>query len=248
VHLAEAVFSRVSEIQATLGDALASSTTLEHAAQTWLDAVYEPLAEAVVLARVFVILPRSELPSLEAEHADRVAGAAGHKLDGRSPVMTLLATRGQEREWNERLRSRLHLALPLASSAFVEGSPMIASLLDDMGVRLTSVSWGPRLVSTAREVPDHPTLYVADAVTSIDSSGRYKIPARDFVFSHDVKTVFGVGGSLGGGTLFAMVLFARQHVSRAVAEQLVPLAADFRAGTQSVVARAQPGRRAFFAP
>jgi hypothetical protein len=126
VHLAEAVFSRVSEIQATLGDALASSTSLEHAAQRWLDAVYEPLAEAVVLARVFVILPRSALPALEAEHADRVAGAAGHKLDGRSPVMTLLATRGHEPEWNERRRSRVHLASARCSRRCCSVSSMTA--------------------------------------------------------------------------------------------------------------------------
>lgn len=246
VHLAEAVFAGVAGIQAALGDALASPSSLESASRAWLDAVYEPLAEALVLARVFAILPRSALPAPEGEHADRVAGAAGQALDGRAPVLTLLATRGTRPEWNDRRRSQLHLALPLVSSALVEASPMIASLLDDMGVRLTSVSWGPRLVSTATEVAEHPTLYVADALTSTDSRGRLKIPAREFVAAHDVKTVFGVGGSLGGGTLFAMVLFARQHVTRAVAEQLVPLArmfSDFRDATRSMVTR-----QAFFEP
>jgi len=235
VHLAAAVFSGVSGIQAALGDALASPRTLEGASRTWLDAVYEPLSEALVLARVFAILPRHALPVAEGEHADRVAGAAGHTIDGRAPVLTLLATRGTMPEWNERRRSHEHIALPLVSSALGEASPMIATLLDEMGVRVTSVSWGPRLVSTAREVPDHPTLYVADALTSTDTRGRLKIPSREFVSAHDVKTVFGVAGSLGAGTLFAMVLFARQHVTRACAEQLVPLAADFRAASFSLV-------------
>jgi hypothetical protein len=236
------MFTGVSGIRVALDEALVSPKSLEEASRAWLDAVYEPLAQALVLARVFAILPRSALPPPEAEHADRVAGAAGHALDGRSPVMTLLATRGTRPEWNERLLSQLHLALPLTSSAVVEASPMVASLLDDMGVRLTSVSWGPRLVSSAREVPEHPTFYVPDAVTSTDTRGRLKIPARAFVVAHDVKTVFGVAGSLGGGTMFAMVLFARQHVTRAVAEQLVPLAAFFR--ERAVVLAA---RGAFFA-
>lgn len=246
VHLAAAVYSGVSAIQAVLGESLAKSTSIEGAARIWLDAVYEPLAEALVLARVFAILPRSALPPFEAEHADRVAGAAGHALDARSPVLSLLATRGARPEWNERLRSQVHLALPLASSALLEASPMIASLLDDMGVRLTTVSWGPRLVSTAREVPEHPTFYVADALTTTDPRGRFKIPARDFVFAHDVKSVFGVGGTLGGGTLFAMVLFARQHVTRAVAEQLAPLAAEFRSATLPIAGAGQGKSRSFF--
>jgi len=236
VHLAAAVFSGRPGIQAALGDALASPRSLEGAARAFLDVVYEPLAEALVLARVFAILPRSALPPPEAAHADRVAAGAGEVLDARSPVLTLLATRGTQPQWNERLRSQVHLALPLVSSTLVEASPMIASLLDEIGVRLTSVL-GPRLVSTAREVPEHPTLYVADARTSTDARGRHRIPARDFVAAHDVKTVFGVAGSLGGGTLFAMLLFARQHVSRAVAEELVPVAADFRDATLSVVTR-----------
>jgi hypothetical protein len=237
VHLAAAVFSGVPGIKAALGDSLAKSTSLENAARAWLDAVYEPLAKALVLARVFAILPRASLPEAEGERADRVAHAAGHRLDTRSPVLTLVATRGMHSEWNERRQSHGHLALPLVSSALVEASPMIASLLDDMGVRLTSVSWGPRLVSSSREVPAHPTFYVPDARTTMDARGRFKIPAREFVVTHDVKTVFGVGGSLGAGTLYAMVLFARQHVTRAVAEQLVPLAEDFRSAAVSVAAK-----------
>jgi hypothetical protein len=239
VHLAAAVYSRVSGIQAALGDVLSSPRSFEAASRAWLDAVYEPLAQALVLARVFAILPRFALPAREGEHADRVATSAGQTLDDRAPVLTLLATRGAESEWNERFDSRSHLALPLASSAVVEASPMIASLLDDMGVRLTSAASRPRLVNAARQVPIHPTFYVADARTTTDARGRFKIPAREFVASNEVRTVLGVGGSLGCGTLFAMVLFARQHVTRAVAEQLVPLAADFRAATLGVTARSE---------
>lgn len=228
VHLAAAVYSGVPRIQRSLREELSSVSSLESAARAWVSAIYEPLADALVLARVFAILPLAALPPYEAELAERMARASGSRLDPRAPVLTLLATRGAREDWNHRHRSKGHLALPLASAHAADSSPMVASLLDDLGVRLTSVSWGPRLVSVAREMPEHPTFYVADARTTTDARGHLKIPARSFVRDHDVKTVFGVGGSA-GGTIFAMVLFARQHVTRAVAEELVPLAAEFRA-------------------
>jgi hypothetical protein len=218
-------------IEAGVHERLAASNSapksLEGAARVLVSCVYDAFSDAIVLARLFAILPRSVLPHEEGEHADRFARAAGQVFDARSPVLTLLATRGARPEWNDRRRSRGHLAVPLAPSARAPSSSMVTSLLDELGVRLTSVSWGPRLVSAAREVPEHPTYYVPDAVTTTDARGRFKIPARAFVVEHEVKTVFGVGGSL-SGTLFVMVLFARQHVTRAVPEQLVPLAAEFR--------------------
>jgi hypothetical protein len=79
------------------------------------------------------------------------------------------------------------------------------------------------------------TFYVFDARTSVDARGRLTIPAREFVREHDVRTVLGVGGTVRGGMLFTMILFARQHVTRSVADRLVPVAADFASLVQDAV-------------
>ena len=55
------------------------------------------------------------------------------------PCLALLATAGDEPDWNDRDRSRGHRAIPLASERMVEELPMIAQLIRQLGLDVGSV-------------------------------------------------------------------------------------------------------------
>jgi hypothetical protein len=119
---------------------------------------------------------------------------------------------------------------------------MIASLLRDLGAELGPSNSGTATLARRGEGA-FGTFYVFDAATTVDPAGRRTIPATSFVAKHDVRTVFGVGGALAPGSFFAMILFSRQHVTRSVADYLVPLASEFARLTKVAV-----DRRRLFAP
>jgi GAF domain-containing protein len=191
------------------------ATTLESGARVMTEMVYDALGDALLLARTFAALRLSDLPSEERAFALARAEKSGEKLAEDSTVLTLLASRGTERTWNERRASKDHLALPFGSAAqLASAPPMIASLMRA-----------------------ERTFYVFDASTSTDDRGRYTISSRVFVREHDVRTVLGAGTRFGDGTLVAMILFARQHVTRRVAEELEPVVDELVALTARAVAQ-----------
>jgi hypothetical protein len=219
--------------QALQGGIRPEQVTLESAARIWTDVVYTSLGSAVVLARVFAVVSAGALPSAERAYARARAAQAGHTLAEDSQVLALMATRGTRPAWNERHRSLDHRAVPLASPDYVASVPMIASLLGDLGAELRPQPEGKATWVCGTGTIG--TFYVFDARTSVDARGRLTIPSREFVHEHDVRTVLGVGGTVRGGTLFAMILFARQHVTRSVAVRLVPVATDFASLVQDAV-------------
>jgi hypothetical protein len=229
MHLASADGGFVAALRSALQRRIApAAPTLESAMAQCIDVVHASLASAVVLARGFAVVPYDRLPAAEREVAAERAAKAGHILAHDAPVVVLLATRGEKPRWNDRHASRDHLAVPLASPASVESIPMIASLLRQLGAEVRPAPDGSaQLVWQGAGAIKLGTFYVFDARTRLDARGQLIIPERSFVQEHDVRTVLGVGGTLPGGTLFAIILFARQHVTRSVAELLVPMAEDF---------------------
>jgi hypothetical protein len=57
-------------------------------------------------------------------------------LTGTTPVLSLVGTQGQEADWNDNRKSKQHRGVPLISAEFVDGIPMIARLLRELGVPL----------------------------------------------------------------------------------------------------------------
>jgi len=223
VHLASAE-GAVRRLERTLGQQITPALTLEGAARILANNVYVALEGAVVLTRVFGVLDYGSLPSAERAYAQRIVH---EPIAPDTRVLTLLASRGSVAAWNERKRSSAHLAIPLVSPEFVQTSPMVASLLRELHAH--------------HDRSGHPfasirTFYVFDARTSTDAQGRHTIPDQDFVREHDVRTVLGVGGTL-GATTFALILFARQHVTHAAADQFVPLASEFASLASGAVSR-----------
>ena len=57
--------------------------------------------------------------------------------------LTLLASTGDEPEWRDRHRSRGHQAIPLPSADIVEQAPMVAQLINQLGVPLPQLCKDP---------------------------------------------------------------------------------------------------------
>src|SRR5262245_45797725 len=176
------------------------ATSLEEAAQALAKALYVQFAESAILARVYLTVPFATLPPPTQAFVQALPGAAA-ALTGTTPVLSLVGTQGQKADWNDRRKSKQHGAIPLIPAEFVDGIPMIARLLRELGVPLDWIDThdARRLVTTIGSTVG--LFHVEDAVRAVDEWGRKVISAVDFVFAYDVKSVFGAGGAYSCGQL-----------------------------------------------
>jgi hypothetical protein len=214
-------FSRLRLADAVqIGQALrrtnAAAASQSDAAQRVVELLYDSLRDpstgepACALVRCFQTHPYADLP----EYAQQ---AARHLMGPDEPsdnlrCLALLATRGIEPAWNHPETSVGHFAIPLPDTAMVEGAPMIAQLLAQMGLEARHiVKPGEGLLLTT----PHPGFNVFHVETA---PGSAHIPAQQtFVEPYGIRSVVGMGGLLPSGELFAVILFARVTVSRDVA-------------------------------
>lgn len=221
----------LSVLTAELEQRLQGTTTLESAAQGFVDVLADRFP-TIVLARVYATMPLYRLPPREQAFARRVSSRASDE----TLTLTLLGTRGAAPEWNDRRSSQGHVAIPLVDQRFVAEVPMVAALLRALGVDL---AWFdvPRDVMARRLVGGfNGVFHVPDARTATDEAGRNVIPAQDFVAQHGVKSVFGVGGSWLNGWMAAAIVFCRESVSQSDATAFAPLASAFKLATMHHVA------------
>ena len=228
----------IAQLWTTVEPHVKLATSLEEAAQVLATALYTHFAESAILARVYVTVPFAALPPPTQAFVQALPGAAA-ALTGTTPVLSLVGTQGQKVDWNDRRKSKQHAAIPLISAEFVDGIPMIARLLRELGVPLDWIDShdARRLVSTIGSTGG--LFYVEDAVRAMDDRGRKVIPAVDFVFAYDVKSVFGTGGAYSGGQMLVIVVFCRDPVARVTAQMFLPLVDLFKGKTGSLVASAK---------
>jgi hypothetical protein len=235
MKLEQATGATITELWTTVEPRIQRASSLEEAAQALAAALYIHFAESVVLARVYITVPFSALPPRTRSFVQALPGAAA-ALTETTPVLSLVGTQGQKAEWNDRQKSRQHGATPLISAEFVDGVPMIAQLLRELGVPLDWIDShdARRLLTSIGHTAG--LFFVEDAVRAMDDRGRKVIPAVDFVFAYDVKSVFGTGGAYCDGQMLVIVVFCRDRVERATAELLLPLVGLFEGKTASLVA------------
>src|SRR5215468_7420948 len=234
----EATGASIVQLWRTVEPRVESATCLEDAAQALATALYAQFAESAILARVYVTVPFAALPPPTRAFVQAMPGAAA-ALTGTTPVLSLVGTQGQKADWNDRRKSKQHGAIPLISAEFVDGIPMIARLLRELGVPLDWIDSHDtrRLVTTIGSTVG--LFYVEDALRAVDDRGRKVIPAVDFVFAYDVKSVFGTGGVYSGGQMLVVVIFCRDPVARSTAQMFLPLVDLFKGKTGSLVAAAK---------
>jgi len=164
-----------------------------------------------VLVRFFKTHAFSELePDLQ-QWAEGVLGRPAESPEMK--CMTLLATAGEEEPWNSRHASRRHRAIPLPSEKAVSQIPMMAQLIHQFGLPLSTViEPQPEMLADLGQ-RSYNVFHVSEA------SGSPHIPDQEsFVAPYGIRSVLAFGGMLPLGDLFAVVLFSRAHISRQTAD------------------------------
>ncbi len=183
---------------------------------------------ACALVRFYKTHPFGQLDAGLQAFAQGILGKAPDSPDMK--CLTMLATAGENPDWNSRANSNGHKAIPLASAEFVSQIPMIAQLISQFGIEMGSVLSPDPSVIGDLERRSYNTFYIADAV------GSPYIPAQDeFVVPYGVKSVLGFGGVLSSGELFVVVLFSKVSIPRETADAFRDLAASAKEAVQLFV-------------
>lgn len=235
--LAQTTMADVRAVRESLEARLDRATSLQRASEVFLDVFMERFGGSTVLARVYGTLPLGALPEPDRQFCRDIAAQWGQNGPSDDAVtLSLLASRGRRPDWNDRTRSRGHLALPLTSRRAVEGAPMIASLMAQIGVELSwfdmpHEGFARKLVGGFNGV-----FFVPDAAVTTDAQGRHVIPAQDFVREQGVRTVFGLGGAyLHGRHTISAIFFTTELFDSAVVNQFATLASTFKGLTSRLV-------------
>jgi hypothetical protein len=211
----------------TLGE---GATHRQAAAERVVSFVYENFRRGdtdepgCVLVRCFQTCPYARLPLEYQFAADGLLDLSPSNRGMR--CLALLATRGSKLVWNDVATSIHHQCIPLPSVEVLNRAPMIARLLEQLGVPLESVVAPP-------DSPD----FVLDQtpggfnVFHVECAlGSPAIPAQDdFVAPYNVQSVVGMGGVLPDGELFVVLLFTRVPILHETADLLRSLAPSVRA-------------------
>lgn len=237
MKLQQATASTVSDVWSRTEPRVRQSKHLEEAAQEWVSTVHTTFEDAVVLARVFVTVPFSELPASSKEFVQQLveSKAAASELKPTTPVLSLVGSHGRETQWNDRRNSEGHAGIPLISSSFVGEIPMISRLLKELGV---PVEWVDSHDSQAIVNAIGSTVglfFVENASQATDDRGRKIIAAQDFVSNYGVKSVFGTGGAYPNGQIVVIVVFCSDILPKSVAEHFLSPTTLFINQTKSLV-------------
>ena len=232
----------ILSIQDGVREALRGSGCLESAAQRAANKIYDALSDSIALVRLFATITFRSLPPDIRESVQQMVRAQNPEpvIHEDTLVLTLLGSRGVETRWNSRRDSAAHAGIPLISRQFVEGIPMVARLLHELGVDLRWFDQDDMtLVERKLAAGLAGFFHVADAATAIDRDGRKIIPSQDFVGAYGIKTVFGLGTVYTSGMILSVVVFARDTLEKHQLEQYMPLINCIKAGTASLVKSGQ---------
>lgn len=153
---------------------------------------------ALALVRCFETCPYEQLD----EETKGVADSLSESLQADTRCMRLLATAGDEAKWNDPQNSVGHRVIPLLSENAVERLPMIAHLMQQLGMEIEGVLQHPSEILLGKSSPR--VFHVANA------KGSEYIPAQaDFVERYDIESVIGFGDVLPNGHLFVIIMFSK---------------------------------------
>ena len=175
----------------------------------------------LALVRLYKTMPYRELDPDLRVYAKAALGEAPR--DEGMRCLTLLATAGIEEGWNDRHESQGHRAIPLASVRMVHRAPMIAQLIEQMGMDVEHLVQTDPTVVPDSEGRTFNIFYVEKA------PGSPYIPAQtEFVVPFGIPSVVGFGGIL-KGEMFAVVLFSRVPIPPAGAGRFRNIALEVKA-------------------
>ncbi len=229
--------ARLTEFRGRVEEALRSSRTLQEAARSFAELLYEELEASTVLARVFATARFGALPGSEQQFVKRVATERGcrDELDDQTTVVSLLGTRGRQPSWNDRYQSKSRLGIPLLSASFIKTIPMLARLLNaaDTGVRWIERQQTRIVIKSFGQMAQ--LLYVDDARAAATGDGFKIVADQEFVERFEVRTVLGLGGVYLNGSYVAAMLFTNELIPQEKAEKFLTLIHAFKSTTTNLV-------------
>ena len=176
---------------------------------------------ACALVRLYKTHPFTDLEP-ELQRVAR-AGLAGAEPPAAMKCLTLLATAGDEPEWNSRHQSAGHRAIPLFSREQVEGIPMVAQLIRQFGLETASLLAADPAIMLDLEQRTYNVFHVLEA------PGSPFIPAQaGFVAPYGIESVLGFGGVLPSGDLVAAILFSKVPIPAGTADFFKTIALNIK--------------------
>jgi two-component system, NtrC family, sensor kinase len=181
----------------------------------------DPPLKACVLVRLYKTHEYGDLPDELREFGRRLMPTVS--LESSTKCLTLLGTAGDLAEWNSRHDSRRHKAIPLPSEHVVDQIPMIAQLIRQLGLAVSSIIEPHPEIIKELDQKTYNVFYVPDA------KGSPHIPAQaEFVVPNHVESALGFGGMLPDGNLFAVIMFSRAQISPSTAEMFRTIALNVK--------------------
>ena len=177
--------------------------------------------KSCALVRFYKTHPYGELDTELREFAQTLLG--DQSTSAEMKCLTLLATVGDKPEWNLRIKSVGHRAIPLPSEKVVTQIPMISQLVRQFGLEVNTVlKPAPDLLLDLAQTSFN-VFHVSDAV------GSPYLPAQEeFVIPFKIKSALGFGGILPSGHLFAIIIFSKVPITQAVAHMFKPVALNVK--------------------
>jgi hypothetical protein len=208
--------TQILQLGARLRDLGKDARSMEEASGLLVRHLYDNLFsketghKACALVRLFKTHDFGELgEDLRRFARERLAGA-----DEKPGIkcLTLLATAGDQSEWNSRAGSKGHQAIPLPNETAINNAPMISQLLREMGLSSGAFVKPDSHLMLDPERTDFNVFHVPEA------HGSPYVPSQDFVRASHVNSVLGFGGLLPSRNLFAVIMFSKARISRPTAE------------------------------
>lgn len=218
----------------------ADVTSMEEAARRITTYLYDGLGDgsggrACALVRLYKTHPFGDLP---AEAQEFVAASLGSAPPAGVRCLTLLGTAGDLHAWGDRRLSSGHQAIALPSEQVVTGLPMVAQLIAELGLEISTVIRPDPGRASEFSQRTYGVFHVPDAL------GSPYVPAQDFVVEHGIRSALGFGGMLYSGDFYAIVLFSKVFVPDVAAQNLKILALAVRVPLLAQLGRVfePPGR------
>jgi hypothetical protein len=187
------------------------ATHMEETANRMVLYLYDHLVEqqtgqrACALVRFFKTHPYGELDESLQKATHEILGT--RDAEPSTKCLTLLATAGDQLDWQSRQTSGGHKAIPLIDEEFIARAPMISQLIQQFGLEVKTVLQPDPEVLVDMERRTFNVFYVPEAL------GSSHIPAQqEFVIPYHIRSVLGFGGMLPCGNLFAIILFTKIRI------------------------------------
>ena len=244
MNLHEVTPDTFKHLYGLFGDEMTDCRSLEEAAQTFVNLLFEQFEESIVLLRLFVTLPFGTL-SEKLQGATRQFAKARQQdvtISSMTPVMTLMGIRGGVEIRNY----RQCFGIPLFSVEMIESIPLLAELLKELELGFDWEQASPNMLSDEQIEKNSvgsmtSVLFVPDAQNAVNVKGQKILSVIDYLTAHspdqlaEIQTILGVGGRYVNGSFMSFVIFSAETLDMNTAERCMPLANYFKTATFSLL-------------